>query len=91
MGKNSYGTSKTATLPTIDLHGERLDGLVDKVDRFITLNQGKGHNQIRIMTGKGSGQVRAAVQSYLKLGGYPSHFERLPNGATNDGVLVVQI
>jgi DNA mismatch repair protein MutS2 len=87
MGKSPKGSS----LPTLDLHGERLDGLEDKVDRYITSAQAKGQHQIRIMTGKGSGQVRAAVQKYLKLGGYPSHFERLPNGASNEGVLVVQI
>ena len=80
-----------AALPTLDLHGERLDGLDDKVDRFITSHQAKGHHQVRIMTGKGSGQVRSAVQKYLKLGGYPSHFERLASGSPNEGVLVVQI
>ena len=87
MGKSAKGSA----FSTLDLHGERLDGLVDKVDRFITSSQAKGHNQIRIMTGKGSGQVRAAVQKYLKLGGYPFHFERLANGTPNEGVLVVQI
>ena len=87
MGKP---TGKGA-MPTLDLHGERLDGLEDKVDGFITSSQAKGHHQIRIMTGKGSGQVKAAVQKYLKLGGYPAHFERLSNGQANEGVLVVQI
>ena len=80
-----------AALPTLDLHGERLDGLDDKVDRFITQSQARGAHQVRIMTGKGSGQVRAAVQKYLKLGGYPSHFERLSNGSSNEGVLVVDV
>jgi dsDNA-specific endonuclease/ATPase MutS2 len=87
MGQSPKGSS----LPTLDLHGERLDGLDDKVDRFITTSQAKGHHQVRMMTGKGSGQVRAAVQKYLKLGGYPSQFERLANGTPNEGVLVVQI
>ena len=76
---------------TLDLHGDRLEGLDDKVDRFITSSQAKGLQQVRIMTGKGSGKVLAAVQKYLKLGGYPAHFERLANGKPNEGVLVVQI
>ncbi len=83
--------AKHTSLPTLDLHGERTEGLEDKVDRFITSAQSKGHAQARIMTGKGSGKVLAAVQKYLKLGGYPSHFERLPNGRPNEGVLIVQI
>jgi len=87
MGKQT----KASSLPTLDLHGERLEGLEDKVDRFITSSQSKGHHQIRIMTGKGSGQVRATVQKYLKLGGYPAHFERLADGTANEGVLIVQI
>ncbi len=76
---------------TLDLHGQRMDGLEDRVDRFIVESQKKGQHQVRIMTGKGSGQVLKAVQTYLKLGGYPSHFERLANGKSNEGVLLVQI
>ena len=71
-----------------------MEGLDDTVDRFITQSQKKGIEQVRIMTGKGSGQVKAAVQKYLKMGGYPFHFERTPGGATgnvNEGVLVVSI
>ena len=81
---------KKHELPTLDLHGHRMDGLEDSVDRFITQSQKKGHESIRIMTGKGSGQVKAAVQSYLKTGGYPFHFER-GVGGVNEGVLVVSI
>lgn len=77
--------------PTLDLHGQRMDGLEDRVDRFIVDSQSKGHERVRIMTGKGSGQVLKAVQTYLKQGGYPSNFERLPNGTPNEGVLIVHI
>ncbi len=84
--------SKSAdSLPILDLHGQRMDGLEDRVDRFIVDAQKKGQHRVRIMTGKGSGQVRTAVQAYLKMGGYPASFERLPNGSANEGVLVVQI
>ena len=91
MAKSKSAQKTGSQFPTLDLHGERLDGLEDKVDRFITQSQGKGAHQVRIMTGKGSGRVLAAVQKYLKLGGYPAHFERLSSGQANEGVLVVQI
>lgn len=87
----SKAKSAGVSLPTLDLHGQRLEGLEDRVDKFIVESQRKGLSRIRIMTGKGSGQVRSAVQTYLKLGGYPAQFEKLPNGSTNDGVLVVHI
>jgi dsDNA-specific endonuclease/ATPase MutS2 len=77
-------------LPTLDLHGHRMEGLEDSVDRFITAAQKKNQDSIRIMTGKGSGQVKAAVQKYLKMGGYPFHFERTVSGV-NEGVLIVSI
>lgn len=76
--------------PLFDLHGERLDGLENKIDRFIVESQRRGHEEVRIMTGIGSGKVRAAVQAYLKLGGYSFRFEHSASG-TNEGVLVVYI
>jgi hypothetical protein len=49
----------------------------------------KGAKRARIMTGKGTGQVRKSVTDYLKMGGYPFEFERLANDSRNEGVLVV--
>lgn len=88
MKKSSGG--KKHELATLDLHGHRMEGLEDSVDRFITQSQKKGQDSVRIMTGKGSGQVKTAVQKYLKMGGYPFHFER-GLGGVNEGVLIVSI
>ncbi len=73
--------------PTLDLHGDKVADVIDKVDRFIM----KYHTQarVRIMTGKGTGKVKAEVLKYLKQGGYPYEFEKLPSGKRNEGVLVV--
>lgn len=87
-GKPSIGGSGG---PLLDLHGQRLEGLEDRVDRFLMKAHQDGLSSVRIMTGKGSGQVRAAVQKYLKLGGYPFRFEKLSNGQDNEGVLIVQV
>jgi DNA-nicking Smr family endonuclease len=77
------------SLPTLDLHGKTVDEVADLVDRFITSQTKRGSDQIRIMTGKGSGKVKAATQAYLKMGGFPFEFERLATGARNEGVLIV--
>lgn len=88
MAKQNKTLSKT---PILDLHGDKLLDVEAKVDRFLMQAQSKGLTQIRIMTGKGTGKVRAAVQQYLKLGGYTYHFEKSANNQDNQGVLVVHV
>ena len=77
--------------PLLDLHGEQLLHIEDKVDRFIVQAQKKGLSEIRIMTGKGTGKVLSAVQNYLKLGGYPFHFEKSSDNKINEGVLIIHV
>jgi hypothetical protein len=61
----------------------------DRVDRFIMTHSRAGRERVRIMTGKGTGKVRATVINYLRLGGYPWEYERLEGGKRNEGVLIV--
>lgn len=77
--------------PLLDLHGENLLDVEAKVDRFITQAQAKGISEIRIMTGKGTGKIRAAVQKYLKLGGYYFQYDKTSNNQVNEGVLIVHV
>lgn len=76
-------------VPTLDLHAFRVEEVASAVDRFIYQNHHL--HRVRIMTGKGTGQVRKAVTTYLKQGDYDWHFEDLPNGGQNQGVLVVEL
>lgn len=76
-------------LPSLDLHGFKVADVPDAVDRFLVAQMKRGSARIRIVTGKGTGQVRKAVTDYLRLGGYPFEFERHPAGGRNEGVLVV--
>lgn len=88
MVKNNKTAAKT---PLLDLHGENLLDMEAKVDRFLMQAQNKGMSEIRIMTGKGTGKIRAAVQKYLKLGGYTYHYEKMSNNQDNEGILVVHV
>lgn len=63
--------------------------VTEALDRFLVQNQQA--TQVKVMTGKGSGAVKKEVIQYLKLGHYPWHYEVLPNGKTNEGVLIVQM
>ena len=75
--------------PLLDLHGYRVADVADAVDRFLVQSTRKGAPRARIMTGKGTGQVKKAVMDYLRLGGYPYELEKMPDGKRNEGVLVV--
>lgn len=74
-------------IPTLDLHGFKTEDVFDAVEKF--LRKHASTTQVRIMPGKGTGKVKAKVLEYLKLAGYPWSLERLPNGQTNDGVMIV--
>lgn len=77
------------TPPLLDLHGFKTADVPDAVDRFLMNSMRRGAKRARIMTGKGTGQVRKVVMDYLRVGGFPFETERLPSGAKNDGVLVI--
>lgn len=81
--------NKTQKKPTLDLHGFTTDEVFDALDRFVTQHQSRGTKQIRVMTGKGTGKVKAVALDYLKKGHFPWQIERLENGKQNEGVLLV--
>lgn len=75
--------------PLLDLHGFRKDEVFDAVDRFLVQAMKKGQKRVRVMTGKGTGEVKKTVIEYLRLGGYPFEIEKMENGSRNEGVLIV--
>lgn len=75
--------------PSIDLHGYQKDEVYDALDRFLLKVSDQGAKRARIVTGKGKGIVLKEAQKYLKQAGYPFQFEKMANGKSNEGVLVV--
>ncbi|MBL7714325.1 MAG: Smr/MutS family protein [Bdellovibrionales bacterium] len=75
----------------LDLHGHRVEEVWPKLDRFLRDAEAAGLEQVRIMTGKGTGKVREETLKALKMGGFPYKPEKLKNGSTNDGVWVVYL
>jgi dsDNA-specific endonuclease/ATPase MutS2 len=73
--------------PTLDLHGFKTDEVFDAVEVFLRKHE-KEHS-VRIMPGKGTGKVKSVVIDYLSKANYPWAYEKLPNGTTNDGVMIV--
>ena len=72
-------------IPTLDLHGYRTEEVFTAIDRFIRQAQGRDHEYIRIITGKGLGKVRAKTTfssrhsaSYLATVGFEEFITKTP-------------
>jgi len=80
---------KTDKIPTLDLHGYKVDEVFDAVEAFITKHANA--NRVRIIPGKGSGKVMAQVKDYLTKAHYPCQYEKNEKGVANEGSLIVFI
>lgn len=81
----------TARAATLDLHGYTTDEVEAAIDKFLMQVSNSGANQARLMTGKGTGAVKAVAIKYLKLAGYSWHYERMANGRPNEGCLILHL
>ena len=75
----------------LDLHGFKADQVEDAIDRFLVQISNSNLKKARIMTGKGTGTVKAIAIKYLKLAGYQWSYEKLSNGKNNEGCLVLNL
>lgn len=73
----------------LDLHGYKTDEVEAAVDRFLMQISDSKLKRARIMTGKGSGKVKDLTIRYLKMAGYHWAYEKLANGKSNEGCLVI--
>lgn len=73
----------------LDLHGFKADQVEEAIDRFLVQISNSNLKKARIMTGKGTGTVKAIAIKYLKLAGYQWAYEKLSNGKNNEGCLVL--
>lgn len=75
----------------LDLHGVKAEEVVPRVDEFLVNAEKAGYEQVSIMTGKGTGKVKAIVVDYLRNARYPWHYEKTSGGKDNEGVLLIPI
>jgi len=73
----------------LDLHGFKGDDVEDAIDKFLMKVSNSSLKRARIMTGKGTGTVKAIAIRYLKLAGYLWAYEKMANGKNNEGCLVI--
>jgi len=67
-------------MKTLDLHGERHEGVVQKIHTFVYNNE----LPVRVITGKSEIMRKIVLDTVSELG-YHSHYERL----INEGCLVI--
>ena len=52
-------------IPELDLHGENINGVEEKVDQFLYQNFVKKQSAVRIITGGGKGILKEKIKNYL--------------------------
>jgi DNA-nicking Smr family endonuclease len=73
--------------PVLDLHGLRVREAVSRTNAFLVRERARGTISVRIVTGHGTGAVKAAVRALLD--SHPAVASTLPALATNAAILVL--
>ena len=84
LGDKSVGLS-------IDVRGKLVDEAIIEVDRYLENAAMNGLNEVMIIHGKGTGALRAGIQSYLKTHRLVESFRQGAYGEGDAGVTAVTI
>lgn len=84
LGDKSVGLS-------IDVRGKLVDEAIIEVDRYLENTAMNGLNEVMIIHGKGTGALRAGIQSYLKTHRLVESFRQGAYGEGDAGVTAVTI
>ena len=83
--------SKTMSLSSeVDVRGETVDTAVIIIDKFLDDALMSSLSQVRIIHGKGTGQLRAGIHAYLKRLSYVKSYRLGTFGEGDSGVTVVE-
>ena len=83
--------SKTMSLSSeIDVRGETVDTAIAIIDKFLDDALLSSLSQVRIIHGKGTGQLRSGIHSYLRRLSYVKSYRLGTFGEGDSGVTVVE-
>jgi dsDNA-specific endonuclease/ATPase MutS2 len=88
MGKKKQGET---AVPTLDLHGVRVDEVFDLMDRFLRREEERETALVRILHGKGSGKVKEKALEYCRLSGHSPRPDKGSGGAENPGSFLLYL
>lgn len=86
LGEGAAPASRTAGVPTLDLHGRTTEEAIVLVQEFINQALLAGHGEVRIIHGRSGGKVKAAVHFSLRDIAAIAHFRLDPR---NPGATIV--
>ena len=84
----AHGSRTLNARAEIDLRGQRLEGAVAQVDRYLDDASSTGLNEVTLIHGKGTGALRAGIQDFLR--GHPKA-KSFRNGNYGEGDMGVTI
>jgi DNA-nicking Smr family endonuclease len=73
--------------PVLDLHGLRVTQAVSQTNAFLYREQARGSVSVRIVTGHGTGALKAAIRDVLRT--HPAVASSMPALMTDAATLVV--
>ncbi len=77
--------------PRIDLHGERVEEALARLERFLDRAILSDERDVTVIHGHGSGFLKSAVRDYLKTSAYVSTFRPGDPWEGSDAVTIVTI
>lgn len=83
--------SRTPSIPTLDLHGARVDEVFDLLDRFLRREEEKGTACVRILHGRGTGKVKEKSLEYCRLTGHSPEEDRAESRFGNPGSFLLYL
>ena len=81
----------TESVPTIDLRGKRVDESIDQVEKWLDDRMKEGCDQVKIIHGFGTEQLKKAVRQYLSKSPYVSRWNPGDTTSGGDGITWVHL
>ncbi len=75
----------------LDIRGERVDEAIDSIDKYLDDAVLAGYNSVRIIHGKGTGDLRKGVHFHLEGHDYIKNYRLGEKGEGGEGVTVVTL
>lgn len=80
---------KPASIPTLDLHGRKVDEVFDLMDVFLRREEEKGTACVRILHGIGTGKVREKAMEYCRIARHSPKPDKDEAGRQNPGAFLL--
>lgn len=76
---------------TIDLHGERIEEGIERLERFLDQAMLSSENEVKVIHGHGGGRLKSAIRAYLNRSPYVAASHPGEPWEGGDGVTIVTL